>query len=229
MAMPGEFAQEGAAEAAESSRRNDRHPQPSGNTTVTVSFNDLRRLIQEEIEARLPRNTTDTPSDRVTPPVSTMPTLPTQYDNRPVNNGVASMQFRPRDIGYFDPSSDLKEDVTIKDKDQVYRNVFSFTNRVRVKATTMDPALIRNNLDTCLLGRAKTWYTEELSHIQRVGLRMDPSGVEEWCRHLKARFRESPGRFLVALESTRYTIQDVQRRRDPADFVQQIVLHGKNS
>lgn len=55
----------------------------------------------------------------------------------------------------------------------------------------MDPALLRQHLDTCLLGAADTWYTNELSHISRVGLRNDPNGVKEWCDALEERFRDS--------------------------------------
>ncbi len=38
-------------------------------------------------------------------------------------------------------------------------NVFSFTNRLRLKASTMDAALLRQSVDACLLGAAIDWYT----------------------------------------------------------------------
>ncbi len=46
-----------------------------------------------------------------------------------------------------------------KDSHNIYHNVFSFTNRLRVKASTMDIATLRQNVDACLLRTADDWYT----------------------------------------------------------------------
>ncbi len=137
-------------------------------------------------------------------------------------------QFRPRDIGYFDPDPQAAP-VEVKETHNIYHNVFSFTNRLRVKATTMDPATLRQNIESCLLGAADDWYTNQLTHISRVGLRSDPDGVKEWCDALEARFRDSPGKSLTLLESVRYTVKDARNKRDPADYVSSIVLNSKNA
>ena len=75
-------------------------------------------------------------------------------------------QFRARDVGFFDPDPKLPPVEPVKDHN-IYHNVFSFTNRLRVKSTTMDVALLRQNLDACLLGAADTWYNTELNHPTR--------------------------------------------------------------
>lgn len=137
-------------------------------------------------------------------------------------------QFRPRDIGYFDPDPQAAP-VEVKDTHNVYHNVFGFTNRLRVKATTMDAATLRQNIESCLLGAADDWYTNQLTHISRVGLRNDPDGVKEWCDALEARFRDSPGKSLTLLESVRYTVRDARNKKDPADYVSSIVLNSKNA
>ena len=62
--------------------------------------------------------------------------------------------FRARDVGYFDPNPDVPS-IEVKENHNIYHNVFSFTNRLRVKADTMDVALLRQNLDACLLGSAE--------------------------------------------------------------------------
>ena len=62
-------------------------------------------------------------------------------------------QFRARDVGYFDPDPQAAP-TEVKDNHKVYHNVFSFTNRLGVKATTMDATTLRQNLDSCLLGAA---------------------------------------------------------------------------
>ena len=81
----------------------------------------------------------------------------------------------------------------------------------------MDPMVLRTNLPSSLIGKAERWYTEELSSITRVGLQN--VSIDERCALLERRFRDPPGRSLTALEMERYTIQDVRRRRDPADYV----------
>ena len=63
--------------------------------------------------------------------------------------------FRARDVGYFDPNSDLPP-VETKENHQIYHNVFSFTQRLRVKADIMDAAILRNSVDQCFLGKADT-------------------------------------------------------------------------
>ena len=106
-----------------------------------------------------------------------------------------------------------------KDNYNTYHNIFSFTNRVRVKATTMDPAALRQNLNACLLGAAEHWYINKLAHLSRIGLRNDTDGVKEWCDALKARFRDSPGKSLATLKAIRYSVKDTRARRDPAEYV----------
>ena len=137
-------------------------------------------------------------------------------------------QFRPQTVGYFDPKPDVMP-IDVKDTHNVYHNVFSFTARLRVKATTMDEAFLQQNVDACLLGAADEWYTTQIEYATRQGFRFDPKGIECWCNALEARFRESPSRSLSMLENIRYTIKDARNRRDPADYVASIVLNGKNS
>ena len=142
---------------------------------------------------------------------------------------TAGPAFKARDIGLFDPNTEL-DAVESKDGTQVFHNVWAFTNRVRVKASTPETSrLIRENLDTCLIGKAERWHTEELNNIYRSGLRNDPQGIELWCKALEDRFRESPGTSLSRLESLRYTVRDARAKRDPEEFVQQIIINGKAS
>ena len=136
--------------------------------------------------------------------------------------------FRARDIGYFDPNSDVPA-IEVKENHNIYHNVYSFTNRLRVKADSMDVTLLRQNLDACLLGSAEQWYTNELSHMIRAGLRNDQNGVKEWCDALESRFRDSPDKSLSIVEAIRYTIRDIRARKNPADYVASILTHSKNA
>ena len=137
-------------------------------------------------------------------------------------------QFRPQTIGYFDPKQDIIP-IEVRDTYNVYYNIFSFTARLRIKATTIDKAFLQQNVDACLLGAADKWYTTQIKYATRQGFRFDPKGIECWCNVLEVRFRESPSRSLLMLENIRYTIKDIYNRRDPADYVASIILNGKNS
>lgn len=93
----------------------------------------------------------------------------------------------------------------------------------------MDVDVLWQNIDSCLLGTAEDWFTNQLSQIIRVGLRNDPTGIIEWYNTLEARFKDSPGKSLTLLEAIRYTVKDARNRRDPADYVSSIVLNSKNA
>jgi hypothetical protein len=121
--------------------------------------------------------------------------------------------------------------VEVRDKVQVYHNVFSFsfTNRLKAKAQFVNVHNMREQLNECLLGRADTWHNQELNHLPRLGLRADGNGIREWCDALEARFKQAPGQSLRQLEAAQYTISDAYDRKDPLDFVQTVVVHGINS
>ncbi|SLM35635.1 hypothetical protein LPUS_04969 [Lasallia pustulata] len=82
------------------------------------------------------------------------------------NTGTITLgnSLKPRDVGYFDPDPDAKA-IETKESKTIYHNVFSFTNQLHVKAIPENAIFLRKNLNTCLLGKADRWYTEELDHL----------------------------------------------------------------
>lgn len=176
-------------------------------------------LLQTQTRLPIPRPPTGANTPNPVPSVSSGSSTPRKNDKP---------EFRAKDIGYFDPK-DTGPMVEVRDKVQIYHNVFSFTNRLKVKAQFVKVRHMRERLDECLLGRADTWYNQELNHLQRVGLRADGDGIKEWCNALEARFRQPPGQSLRQLEAVQYTISDAYNRKDPLDFVQKVVVHGMNS
>lgn len=66
---------------------------------------------------------------------------------------AAQPAFRARDIDYFDPNPDVPT-IEVKDHHNVYHNIFSFINRLRIKITTIDTAALRQNLNSYLLNTA---------------------------------------------------------------------------
>ena len=160
------------------------------------------------------------------------PTGPTGPDGQPGTGGNGNERWNAADLGFFDPHLDKSygegEIVTVG-KDIYYRSVILFIERVRDLAATKSDSLVRTNLNTCLRGSALRWYTAELSNLERIGLRNDTKGVDEWCKTLLARFKESPGVALSNLTSEKYTVADARARREPADYVQAIVRHAKSA
>ncbi|KAI0998999.1 hypothetical protein K3495_g9197 [Podosphaera aphanis] len=148
--------------------------------------------------------------------------FPIKFQNKDQNYDES--RFRAKEIGYFDPDVS-KMAVEIRDTHNIYHNVFSFTNRLRIKKGPNSS--ITMNLDECLLGEANQWYVEELSSITRNGLRYGT--IEDWCSTLEKRFSEAPGKALVALEKSRYTVQDVRDGKSPMTYVSNIILHGRSS
>ena len=66
-------------------------------------------------------------------------------------NSTYTKQFRARDIGYFEPDNEAQNPVETSDNHTVYHNVFSFTERLRVKK---DEEHLIKNLDQCLFSKA---------------------------------------------------------------------------
>ena len=151
-----------------------------------------------------------------------------QQTAQPAAVHVNNDRFRPASVGFFDPDGDAKA-IEVTEGKTIYHNVFSFTSRVRVKtssANANDATSVARNLDQCLLGKAERWYTEEISDTTRDGMQ---NNINNWCTELENRFRQAPGMALAKLESLRYTISDVRARKDPEEYVQEIVVNGKNA
>lgn len=198
-------------------------PQDSQSHTSmkNLTWDDIQNIIQATVAAALAAQ--QQPSLRLSDSLSSSGSADLND-----NNSGEACNFRAKNVGMFD--SNLNVDaVKVKDDRQIYHNVFSFINQVHVKATTMKPALLQQNLKSCLLEKADRWYTEELAHLTCVRLQNDNNDVEEWCKTLKARFRDSPSQALTMLEFLQFTVYDAHCCRNPVDYVQSIVLHRKNS
>ncbi|KAI6245262.1 hypothetical protein HI914_06545 [Erysiphe necator] len=153
---------------------------------------------------------------------------PARADYTPTHNDTS---FRPQDLGIFEPNYNAKSPTGFQDGKTIYHDVFSFT--ARVKAITelkssgpWSPLNVATKLDLCLRGDAETWYTNELSPVTRAGL---ATNLEFWCTALEKRFQQSPTVALDKLERSRYTIQDARAQRSPEQFVQNLIVLGKNA
>ena len=146
------------------------------------------------------------------------------------SNGSTGGGWQAADLGYFDPMLDKsygEGEVVTVGKDVYYRSVILFVERIKDLASVKGATLVRSNVNTCLRGAALTWYTAELSNLERVGLRADENDVKEWCDALTKRFKQPTGVALTQLTSEKYTLHDARTRREPASYVQAILRHAK--
>ena len=195
-------------------------------STVTASTSNCSTTLSELSVVQQPHMATTMSEEQFE---RLLQRLTPQVAPQPVTIDHSGDRFKSRDIGYFDPTDEPDaKPVETQDGKTVYHNVFSFTNRLRVKAATDANAsmAMAKNLDQCLLGKAERWFTEEISNTTRAGLQ---TSTDLWCAELEARFREAPGIALAKLERLAYTIADVRARKDPEDYIQQVVINGRNA
>jgi hypothetical protein len=110
------------------------------------------------------------------------------------------------------------KDIIEKDGKLYYRNVYSFTNRIRVASQTRDIAKLRQMLDTCLRGEAELWWNNQLDNVMRRGY-LTGEGVEDFCKALEIRFRPPPSEALAKYNATRYSVEDCRSRRSITEYV----------
>ena len=148
-------------------------------------------------------------------------------------NGAPSDRWNPQDIGFFDPYYEDKSvtaggAVSHSGKDTYFRDVHMFVDRVKDMATVKDPKLLRENLWTCLRGRALHWWQSVISEDQKRLVKLG-EGVDEWVRILQNRFKETAAEAMKTLTTTRYTYEDARRHHDPVDYALTITRAAKST
>ena len=188
---------------------------------------ELRDFITQTVNAAVQNSRA--PAGAPGPPG---PPGPPGADGGANGNGNGNSRWNTADLGYFDPHLDKSygegEIVTVG-KDVYYRSPILFVERIRDLATIKGASIVRSNLNTALRGSALAWYTAELSNLERVGLRADENGVEEWCSAIIKRFKEATGVALHNLTTEKYSVHDARTRREPAAYVQTILRHAKSA
>ena len=84
----------------------------------------------------------------------------------------SNKQFKPEEIGFFDPELGIEDDSIITDKLWI-QNVFVFIQRIKDIASIRGEEIVRSNLPLCLRGAAAMWYTDLLNDVEKAGLRSD--------------------------------------------------------
>ena len=143
------------------------------------------------------------------------------------NDGQSS--FKPEVIGYFHPdlsSTYGKDDIAYNGKETIYRDVHAFVDRLNDMLIIYGAPTIRTNLVKCLRGRARVWYTTQLTPLKKEGLR-NGAGISLWASALINKFRESPTVALNRLSGIKYTTTDAQQKQEPAEYVYEVIRRAK--
>lgn len=98
-----------------------------------------------------------------------------------------------------------------------------------MKAESIDATLLKQNINTYLLDKADKWYTNQISRTTRVSFKNNSTGIVEWCKALESRFKYLLGKLLSLFENIRYTVTNTRRRKDPANYINAILLNSKKT
>ena len=166
----------------------------SANSTKTTGANPL---ISEPFGAEQPSQE------------STFGGVPTQFGFAPRGFTVPWSRWRPEDLGTFDPDVD---------------DVYSFIDRIReLVHSKKDPHMIQLNLSLQLRNKAKRWFELELTQQDKSTLYAPVNGVSAWIDALVERFQPSGTLLLQKLHETTYTRADAAAKKDPTNFVHDII------
>ncbi|OAP54182.1 hypothetical protein AYL99_11717 [Fonsecaea erecta] len=182
---------------------------------------DIKRSVDDAVRAALAGiQPARTQSQSSSQPART-PSVPTPtYEDH----------IKPTEIGFFYPNvtTEWTSDSTItKDGKTYYRSLPAFVDRVQALAVTRNAAAIRQTLELCLRGEAESWWNEELDNISRISIVQSQNGVDEWCKALENRFKDSPLDALNKLNSLKYTMTDAQKRRSPSAYMAEVIAAAK--
>ena len=138
-----------------------------------------------------------------------------------------TLLFKVKNIEFFDFNPNVTQMIEIKDNYNIYHNVFSFTQRFWVIIIDEMVFIVTKNLHFCLMKTVDSWYTNELDDDSRRIYKIN--SIQQWCIALKGRFKKSAGQALTKFHQVQYTIADVRKRRDPSEFIQDVIILKSNS
>lgn len=129
------------------------------------------------------------------------------------SDASSQMRWRPEELGSFDPKSD---------------DIYTFADRIREVAEIRNPRLVQLNLSLQLRGKAKRWFELELNHADKALLYDPANGVSAWINALINRFKPSGTELLQKLHNTSYSRADAAAKKDPIEYVHDVIALTRN-
>ena len=135
---------------------------------------------------------------------------------------MSDNKWKAEELGFFDlylTNSLGLGDVVIIGKELYYRLAILFIDRIADLVTIKLVILVRANINTYLRKAALLWYILELNDAKRSSLRNNIDGVNLWIKSLKRRFKILITVALQQLTTTKYIINNIRNRNEPAEYV----------
>lgn len=156
---------------------------------------------------------------------------PTPPPNDPPNLGMGNGngEWKPDDIGYFDPEHDglanVGAPIVNAGRHVFYRDVYAFVDRLKDMAPLRDEPKLRTALVQCLRGSALIWHSMELSDLEKQLLKN--ADLDSWYGALIHRFKERTPAALQHLQRERYSMADARQQKNPRLYAQDIFRYAK--
>lgn len=90
-------------------------------------------------------------------------------------------------------------------------------------AELRDLRIVQLNISLQLRGKAKHWFELELTQPDHSALYDLANGIEEWIERLVLRFKPSATLMLQRLHETTYIRSDAAAKKDPEEYVHEIM------
>ena len=194
------------------------------NDAIQTAMGPLQSRLEHTLLTALAKNSANPTQNPAQPnpphstganPLNPDPFGPPQESNlggTPPQFGYATRspwaRWRPEDLGTFNPDDD---------------DVYTFVGRIREVANLRDSHTVALNLSLQLRGKAKKWFELELTLDDRNFLYEPANGVQAWTDALINRFRPSGTLLLQKLHDCTYTRADAAAKKDPIDYVHDII------
>lgn len=199
-------------------------------TQIERLTSTLERVLEQLLTHRASSGSTEEMPRQFTPP---------QAHPQPGPHMQTPRRFRTDEIGYFDPELDESfgtGEVVQVGKDIYYRNPRTFMSRAKSIADLVGPQLIQQNLELCLRGSAMRWHVHELSSIEKAMLRSSNTlatpgyhQLDAWQDALIRRFQRSVTSAMRLIQTTHYTIKDLQSHHSITQYVANMLYYTEDA
>jgi len=154
---------------------------------------------------------------------------PRHFDEPPQENtGVPPSRFKAPDLGFFHldaPDSYELGNIIFAHKETIYREVFTFVERVNDYAHVVGEVVVRDNLSLCLRDSVMTWYLKKMNDFKRRAFRSLP--LLDFIDELQNRFKMRISKALGKLTLEIFIAKDAKDEREATRYLQNIILYAQ--
>lgn len=131
-----------------------------------------------------------------------------------------------QDVGYITPDDTSEEHTRTENGTIYYNNVFAFVNHIRSLAFYKPEPVIRANLYSCLLEKARDWFDMELTVMEKEVLLEMPLETG-WIRALLKRFKPLYDVALRRFKDGQYEKEDAESGYDPVKWAHSMMRNAQ--